>query len=131
MKYEERQKLGDILTELQGIKRRADSTGDSEALANAMWRELILAREIGEQFNPADATCFVCGHGYWDYAPADPGAAPDYQEKIARDMVAQHLSRHAAEMARGIYPSYETSAWGPLLMTLKIIGDHVHPAAKP
>ncbi len=130
MKYEERQKLGEILEELQGIKQRLD-LGDPEWTANAMWRELSFAREIAAGFDPADSTCHVCRHGYWDYAPANPGCAPDYQMVEVRNQVAQHLARHAAEMARGLYPTRDTSAWNPLRLTLKIIGDRVHPAEEP
>ena len=130
MKYEERQKLGEILTELQGIKQRLD-LADPEQAANAMWRELAFAREIAEGFDPADSACHVCGHGYWDYVPANPGCVPDYQDQMARAGVTQHLARHAAEMARGLYPTRDTSAWNPLRLTLKIIGDRVRPVAEP
>ena len=127
MKYEERQKLGEILAELQRIRQRLDSDGP-ELAANAMWRELIFAREIAEGFSPADSYCHVCGHGYWDYVPANPGCAPDYQDAVARARVTQHLARHAAEMARGVYPTRDTSAWNPLRLTPKIIGGRVRPA---
>jgi hypothetical protein len=131
MKYEERQKLGEILTELQGLRARADLYRDSEALADAVFRELALAREIGQKFDPLAENCHVCGSGYWNFAPANPGTAPDYQTETACRGVTEHLGRHAAEMARGIHPTRDASAWYPLRLSLKIIGDYVHPVVTP
>lgn len=127
MSFEERQKLGEILTELKGLRERADLYKDTEALADAMFREITMAREIGQKFDPRAANCHVCGNGYWNFAPANYGATPDYQTETVRKGVTDHLGYHAAEMARGIYPTGNTSAWNPLRLTLKIIGDYVHP----
>lgn len=125
MKYEERKALHEILDLMvKEVGRPArEQAGRHEA--EALVREIQIAREIAHSWWPKDTACAVCNLDWQNFGAIvfmGLNTHVDMVDQMSRENMVRHLANHAAAMARaGAFGAGQGSAWAPSLVTLGIL----------